>query len=106
VDGNLLENALRHGQGTVAVTIEPWDGGAALTVTDEGAGVPDQFAGKIFAPFWKDPQRGGTGLGLYIVKGLIEAHGGSIEVGPGPSGGAAFRFVLPAAAPEQPVGDV
>ena len=42
---------------------------------------------------------GGTGLGLYIVKGLVEAHGGSVEVGRAPSGGALFRFVLPAGSP-------
>jgi signal transduction histidine kinase len=100
VVANLLENALRHGRGTVTVLIEPSDGGAAVTVTDEGPGVPEQIAGRIFAPFWKDPRRGGTGLGLYIVKGLIEAHGGRIDVTRAPSGGASFRFVLPQGVPE------
>jgi signal transduction histidine kinase len=100
VFANLLENAVRHGQGKVVVRIEPWDGGAAVTVTDEGPGIPDELMGRIFTRFWRDPQRGGTGLGLHIVKALVEAHGGTIEVTRSPGGGAAFRFVLPRSAPD------
>ncbi|MCW2623004.1 MAG: two-component sensor [Frankiales bacterium] len=53
----------------------------------------------MFGRFWRGDRRGGTGLGLYIVKGMIEAHGGQVEVRRAPSGGAAFRFVLPAGTP-------
>jgi signal transduction histidine kinase len=98
--GNLLENAVRHGQGTVTIAVEPDDGGAAVTVSDEGAGVPDELAARVFTKFWRDARRGGTGLGLYIVKGLVEAHGGSVTVGRAPSGGAAFRFTLPSVVPD------
>jgi len=99
--GNLLENALRHGAGTVTVTVEPDDAapGAVLTVSDEGAGVPDAVASRVFTRFWRGSRRGGTGLGLYVVKGLVEAHGGRIEVGSAPGGGARFRLVLPAGTP-------
>jgi len=99
--GNLLENALRHGAGTVTVTVEPDDAapGAVLTVSDEGAGVPDAVASRVFTRFWRGSRHGGTGLGLYVVKGLVEAHGGRIEVGPAPGGGARFRLVLPAGTP-------
>jgi len=101
--GNLLENALRHGDGRVTIEVTP-DGhpvsGAAVTITDEGEGIPDEARDRVFTRFWRSGRRGGTGLGLYIVRGLVEAHGGHIEVGQGPSGGARFRFVLPAATPD------
>ena len=72
------------------------------TVTDEGEGIPDEQRDRVFTRFWRSGRRGGTGLGLYIVRGLVEAHGGQIEVGSGPGGGARFRFVLPAAHPRLP----
>ena len=101
VVGNLVENALRHGEGIVTVTVGPYDGGAVVTVSDEGEGIPEAVASRVFARFWRGgDRRGGTGLGLYIVKGLIEAHGGSVSVGRGPAGGAEFRFVLPAGTPD------
>ena len=100
VVGNLVENALRHGEGIVTVTVGPYDKGAVVTVSDEGDGIPEAVASRVFARFWRGgDRRGGTGLGLYIVKGLVEAHGGSVSVGPGPAGGAEFRFVLPAGTP-------
>ena len=101
VVGNLVENALRHGEGVVTVTVGPHDDGAVVTVSDEGEGIPEAVASRVFTRFWRGgDRRGGTGLGLYIVKGLIEAHGGSVSVGRGPAGGAEFRFVLPAGTPD------
>ncbi|WP_327237442.1 ATP-binding protein [Streptomyces sp. NBC_01317] len=108
--GNLLENAVRHGEGTVTIEvaaaeighIEDGRGtvkGTAVTVCDEGPGIPEESMGRVFTRFWRGSKRGGTGLGLYIVKGIVEAHGGTITVGRGPGGGAQFRFVLPVAAP-------
>jgi signal transduction histidine kinase len=98
--GNLLENAVRHGAGTVTIVVEPEGDGAAVTVTDDGEGIPDEQRDRVFTRFWRSGRRGGTGLGLYIVRGLVEAHGGQIELGRGPGGGARFRFVLPAATPD------
>ena len=98
--GNLLENAVRHGAGLVTIVVEPDGDGASVTITDEGEGIPDEQRDRVFTRFWRSGRRGGTGLGLYIVRGLVEAHGGHIEVGRGPSGGARFRFVLPAATPD------
>jgi signal transduction histidine kinase len=100
VFANLLENAMRHGRGSVTVVLEPREGGAVATISDEGPGIPEELVGRIFTRFWRDPRRGGTGLGLYIVKGLIEAHGGTIEVARSAGGGAAFRFFLPPGTPE------
>ena len=97
---NLLENAVRHGSGRVTVVAEPHGDGVAVTVMDDGDGIPDEIQERVFTRFWRSGRRGGTGLGLYIVRGLVEAHGGRIEVGNAPGGGARFRFVLPAGTPD------
>ena len=105
---NLVENALRHGSGTVTVTIGPPstptavgpDGGGEIVVTDEGEGVAQEMLPRIFTRFWSGgARRGGTGLGLYIVKGIVEAHGGTVVAERAPAGGARFRVVLPAGTP-------
>ncbi|MEU5683224.1 sensor histidine kinase [Streptomyces venezuelae] len=103
---NLLENAVRHGEGTVTIEVAPSSsprerGGAetAVTVSDEGPGIPEESMGRVFTRFWRGSKRGGTGLGLYIVKGIVEVHGGTITVGRAPGGGARFRFTLPVGAP-------
>ncbi|MBM9510540.1 sensor histidine kinase [Actinacidiphila acididurans] len=105
--GNLLENAVRHGAGTVTMEVTPAPAtggdrttrGTAVTVSDEGPGIPEESMGRVFTRFWRGSKRGGTGLGLYIVKGIVEAHGGAISVGRAPGGGAQFRFILPVGAP-------
>ncbi|MBO1331735.1 ATP-binding protein [Streptomyces sp. VRA16 Mangrove soil] len=100
---NLLENAVRHGEGSVTIAIEPAaptePSGTSVTVSDEGPGIPEESMNRVFTRFWRGSKRGGTGLGLYIVKGIVEAHGGSITVGRAPGGGAEFRFMLPVGAP-------
>lgn len=102
---NLLENAVRHGAGTVHVSVSPQNAGTAegsspmwiVSVADEGEGIrPEQYA-LVFSKFWHGSRRGSTGLGLYLVRGLVEAHGGSISVDRAPEGGALFRFALPRA---------
>ncbi|QHC22062.1 sensor histidine kinase [Streptomyces sp. GS7] len=110
--GNLLENAVRHGEGTVTIEVGPASDatgdttgdassmeGTSVTVSDEGPGIPEESMSRVFTRFWRGSKRGGTGLGLYIVKGIVEAHGGTITVGRAPAGGAEFRFSLPVAAP-------
>ncbi|MFN1188750.1 ATP-binding protein [[Kitasatospora] papulosa] len=104
--GNLLENAVRHGEGTVTIEIATApapakndESGTAVTVSDEGPGIPEESMGRVFTRFWRGSKRGGTGLGLYIVKGIVEAHGGTITVDRAPGGGAEFRFILPVSAP-------
>ncbi|MEU2792225.1 ATP-binding protein [Streptomyces sp. NPDC007100] len=101
--GNLLENAVRHGAGTVTIEVGPASVSAAegtsVTVSDEGPGIPEESMSRVFTRFWRGSKRGGTGLGLYIVKGIVEAHGGTITVGRAPAGGARFRFSLPVGTP-------
>jgi signal transduction histidine kinase len=102
---NLVENAVRHGAGTVTVVVkqaDPSESGQAVAVSvrDQGEGVAPEFAPRVFRPFWRAKRRGGTGLGLFIVKGLVEAHGGTIAVLSAPGGGAEFRFTMPAGTPD------
>lgn len=104
---NLLENAVHHGAGTVTVTLRPQpDGpGTEITLTDEGPGIPPEQAVRVFTRFWRGGTRGGTGLGLYIVRGLVQAHGGTVTLGTADGGGARFTVVLPPGAdPSQSTG--
>jgi signal transduction histidine kinase len=126
--GNLVENAIRHGAGTVTVVVEPvgtvasrgtgrGDAAAgalgglrgprtaggptvAVSVRDEGDGIAPELVPRIFRQFWRTKRRGGAGLGLFIVKGLVEAQGGTITVQRAPGGGAEFRFIMPAGLPD------
>jgi signal transduction histidine kinase len=97
--GNLLENAVRHGRGTVSIDVSSFADGLQVVIEDQGDGVPVEMWPRIFTRFWRGDRRGSTGLGLYIVKGLVEAHGGVIEVGRAQTGGARFRFTLPEGRP-------
>jgi signal transduction histidine kinase len=101
---NLIENAVRHGAGTVTTVIEPTQiagaPGIAIAVRDQGPGVAPELAPRVFRQFWRAKCRGGAGLGLFIVKGLVEAHGGTISVRQAPGGGAEFRFTMPAVTPD------
>ena len=97
---NLLSNAIKFSPrgGEVTVRVET---GGRLWVTDEGPGVPAEFADRLFYPFAQADdlatrKHGGTGLGLAISRGLMEQMGGAIGVEPpDPAGGARFWIVLP-----------
>jgi hypothetical protein len=102
--GNLVENAIRHGAGIVTIVVRRARGSGdqeaiVVSVRDQGEGIPPEMALRVFRQFWRGKRRGGTGLGLYIVKGLIEAMSGEITVTRAPGGGAEFRFILPAGTP-------
>ncbi len=93
---NLVENAVRHGAGDVWVQVlGNAEGAAELVVDDDGPGIPEEIRPRIFTKFWKHGRAGGSGLGLYIVRGLTEAHDGTVHVESSPSGGARVRVVLP-----------
>jgi signal transduction histidine kinase len=101
---NLIENAVRHGAGTVTIMVKPTGTedapGVAVSVRDQGQGIAPELAPRVFRQFWRVKRRGGAGLGLFIVKGLVEAHGGTIAVHQAPGGGAEFRFTMPAGTPD------
>ena len=70
-----------------------------LTVADNGAGIPREHMARLFDPFFTTKPVGqGTGLGLSISYGIVERHGGRLEVSNRPEGGAVFTMVLPLAA--------
>lgn len=95
---NLVENAVRHGSGTVRIHVARWaDDPAyvAVTVTDEGDGIPVELRKRVFTKFWTAGTGGGSGLGLYIVRGLVRAHGGVVSVDDRPGGGALVLTAWP-----------
>ena len=95
---NLVENALRHGDGEVRLTAVPVDGLVELHVRDEGLGFPPQFLDQAFERFARadGARTGGTsGLGLSIVRVIAEAHGGSAHVANTDGGGADAWIALP-----------
>ncbi|GAA1144144.1 ATP-binding protein [Nocardioides aquiterrae] len=97
---NLVENAVRHGSGTVTVTLDPVGPaeartGLRLAVEDEGDGIAPDLRRRVFTKFWKSGHTGGSGLGLYLVNGLVEAHGGTVAIGEADAGGARITVTLP-----------
>lgn len=97
---NLVENAFTHGDGEVGVCLrESAEGGAELIVDDEGPGIPEEIRARIFTKFWRQGGLGGSGLGLFIVAGLVAAHDGYVLVERAPGRGARLRVVLPDGAP-------
>jgi signal transduction histidine kinase len=99
---NLLSNAVKYSPagGLVEVAISSTDDNATLDVIDRGIGVPEAERDQLFAPFSRtataiDAGVEGTGLGLYISRRIVEAHGGTIEVLQTAGGGATFRVTLP-----------
>jgi len=99
VIGNIVENALRHGDGTVTIQVREDDGGVHVAVSDEGEGIGPEAQHRVFTKFWRGATRGGTGLGLFIARGIVEAHGGTITAGRAENGGALVHFRLPAGTP-------
>jgi PAS domain S-box-containing protein len=98
---NLVSNALKFvpDKGRVVVQVEALESSARISVVDSGPGIPKDVQSRLFDRYWKGKQQGrhGFGLGLYISKGIVEAHGGAMQVESTPGKGATFRFTLPLA---------
>jgi signal transduction histidine kinase len=98
---NLLDNAVKYGpnEQTVRVALDVRDGEVVLSVADEGPGVPVREREQIWAPFLRGAAaraKGGSGIGLTIVREVVEQHGGRCWVEPASSdGGARFVVTLP-----------
>jgi signal transduction histidine kinase len=98
--GNLVDNALRYGEGEIVLSARGAAGGVELLTSDEGPGFAPDIADRAFERFARGDgarTRGGTGLGMAIVRAVAEAHGGSASIVPG--SGASVRLWLPDGAP-------
>ncbi len=104
--GNLVDNALSHGEGQVVLSVASVGETVELHVTDDGPGFPPGFVDRAFDRFSRADEargHGGTGLGLAIVELIARAHGGTASVATRPGGGADAWISLPAAgAPVEP----
>lgn len=91
---NLVENSLQHGAKNITATVTAEDGMLYIDMADDGKGVSEGNAAKLFTPFFTTRRdTGGTGLGLAITRSLLRAHGGSIDLISGKRG-ATFRITL------------
>ena len=97
---NLIGNAIKFSPqgGRVTISAEPTDRMIEFTVADTGPGISAEHLPLVFDRFWKHPTReqSSTGMGLYIAKGIVEAHGGRIWVESEDRHGATFHFTCPA----------
>lgn len=93
---NLLSNAEKYGRPPITVHVRPDGPRTAISVTDEGDGVAEDFRPLLFREFARAPDApsSGTGLGLFVVRTLAEAQFGQIAYEPGPTGGARFTLTL------------
>ncbi len=104
---NLLDNALKYGSrdGEVRVSVELAERGMIrIHVDDDGPGIPPGERGRVWQPFYRLDRdarsaAGGSGIGLSVVRELVEGHGGRVEVADAPGGGARFTVELPEARP-------
>jgi len=105
---NLLSNAIKYSPPGSLVRVSGWieDDFVGVAVSDEGPGIPPDQRERVFERFARgnDPQvrrTKGAGLGLYISRGIVEAHGGRIWVDSSPGSGTTIRFTVPRMAPKR-----
>jgi PAS domain S-box-containing protein len=102
--GNLIGNALKFtpAGGRVVVSVEAAPETVCISVADTGSGIAPEQVPRLFDRYWQANRadRRGVGLGLSIVKGIADAHGGDVRVKTAPGEGTVFTLVLPAAPPE------
>lgn len=103
---NLLGNAVKfvHEGGLVEVRARAEDGGVRFEVADDGPGIPEEQAARLFERYWKGhrEEREGVGLGLFIARGIVEAHGGALRLTSTPGAGSTFHFTIPIAREREP----
>lgn len=97
--GNLIDNAIRYGNGA-RVRLSHDEGGVVIDVDDDGPGIPDERLASVFEPFVRgddsrSAETGGAGLGLSIARSIIRGHGGTIDLANREGGGLRARVRLP-----------
>ncbi len=97
VVSNLLSNAVKYASSKVQLTLSRDADNVVITVGDDGPGIPKEFRAKVFEPFFRVDKNssGGVGIGLSLVRLLVEKHSGTIEAGVSPLGGAQVTVTLP-----------
>jgi signal transduction histidine kinase len=99
---NLVGNAIKFTKqgGEICIAGRAAEDAVRFSVSDTGSGIPEQQLPHVFERYWKgrEGNRQGTGLGLFIAKGIVEAHGGAIWVDSKVGVGSTFSFTLPVAA--------
>src|SRR6185312_789124 len=102
VVGNLIDNAIKYSLPGAGLAIESREAGPwiEIAVRDQGVGMSAEERDRLFTRFFrakndKTAASGGTGLGLYLSKYFVEAHGGRVEVESAPDQGSTFRIFLP-----------
>jgi two-component system, sensor histidine kinase len=93
---NLLANAIRHGDGSIKISVDRDDDSALLMFHNGGVAIPSHLIDKLFDPYTRSSQSPGSGLGLYIVHQIARAHGGSVAVS-STDHGTTFTVKLPIA---------
>jgi signal transduction histidine kinase len=100
---NVVDNAVKFTPdgGRIHIDVRPDGAELCFEVIDSGVGIPAEDLPHLFDRYWKGTtgRREGTGLGLYIARGIVEAHGGSISVTSQPGVGTTFSFTIPAERP-------
>ena len=99
---NLIENAAKYSneRGSISISAETQDHQMIISIADTGIGIPEEELGRIFEPFYRVDQSrsraiGGAGLGLALVKDIVETHGGRIEVESVYGSGTVFKLYFP-----------
>jgi two-component system, NtrC family, sensor kinase len=105
---NLINNATQaiagaNRSGRIWITAKRWLDGIAVSVADNGPGIPEDVIPRVFEPFFTTKQEGqGTGLGLSICQGIVKEHGGRITLDARPGAGVTFTVELPSAVQQPP----
>jgi len=99
---NLVENAARHGFGLKQLLVENTKDpdGVSLEVHDNGPGIPEEMRQRVFSRFWRAGPGAGSGLGMYIARGIVEQHGGHIDILDADGGGARIKVWFPINEPD------
>lgn len=93
--GNIMENACKHAASRVQVTADPTPGGFAITVEDDGPGIPDDLRERLVERGARaDNRHPGQGLGLAVALDIVESYGGTLSIGESDLGGAAVSVLL------------
>jgi len=100
--GNLLSNAARYSSpgGTVTLSVRRDDARALIEIADTGIGIAEEDLEQVFSRFWRadearDRASGGLGIGLAVVREIIERHGGCVEAARREGGGSVFTIAIP-----------